>query len=163
MPFAAGPVLRYVGLGRYATIGATTYVGGRGDIITIPSDFETDLASVPRIFWALLPPVGVYEAAAVLHDALCVRLAEERETGDPAPVGARDTDGLFRRVMRECGVGFVTRWVMWVGVRWGALANPARRAGWWRDAPLVLLISALVAAAALGLVFGVDRLVHAIL
>jgi hypothetical protein len=63
-----------------------------------------------------------------------------------APATARDTDAIFRRVMREGGVGFVTRWIMWAGVRWGAVANPARRPGWWIDAPLVLLITLLMLA-----------------
>jgi len=30
----------------------------------------TDYASVPRIFWNILPPIGKYGKAAVLHDAL---------------------------------------------------------------------------------------------
>lgn len=72
---------------------------------------------------------------------------------EPAPANARDTDGLFRRVMREQHVGFVRRWLMWTGVRWGALANPARRAGWWRDAPLVAAITVLVLAVAAGVLW----------
>lgn len=153
MPFATGPVLRYVGLGRYQTTGLTVYVGGR-DVITIPGGFETDLASVPRLFWALLPPHGVYERAAVLHDWHCVQLA----AGESA-VSSRDVDGLFRRVAREGGAGLVARWLLWVGVRWGALANPARRAGWWRDAPLVLLLTALGLAAVLAVVWAVHEAV----
>jgi hypothetical protein len=153
VPFATGPQLRYVGLGRYLTVGPTVYVG-RDDVLTIPPDTETDLASVPRAFWALLPPSGVYERSAVLHDWLCQRLA----AGD-SPVNARQTDGLFRRVMRESGVGFVTRWVMWCGVRWGALANPARRSGWWRDSPAVIAISTAVLAAAGAALLAVHQLV----
>lgn len=160
MPFARGPVLAYTGRGRYSTIGQTEYAGS-DDVIVIPSDFPTDLATVPRIFWALIPPHGAYEASAVLHDYLCVRLADDDT--DPAPIDARDTDGLFRRVMREAGVGPVTRWVMWAGVRWGALANPARRAGWHRDAPLVLLITALLLTCAGFAIFWADRAVHALL
>lgn len=30
----------------------------------------TDLASVPRIFWTLLPPDGKYAKAAIIHDYL---------------------------------------------------------------------------------------------
>lgn len=137
MPFSRGPVLMYLGVGRYETVGPTEYVGSE-DVITIPAGFRTDLASVPRIFWALLPPNGVYENAAVVHDAYCVRLA----AGD-SPISSHDVDGLFRRVMREAGVGLITRWVMWTGVRWGALTNPARRVGWWRDAPVVVALTGL--------------------
>ncbi|EDQ6553546.1 DUF1353 domain-containing protein [Salmonella enterica subsp. enterica] len=40
------------------------------DIISVPAGFVTDLASVPRIFWALLPPDGKYAKAAIIHDYL---------------------------------------------------------------------------------------------
>jgi hypothetical protein len=156
MPFATGPQLRYIGNGRYLTCGPTMYVGGR-DVLTIPPDFPTDLASVPRPFWALLPPNGTYERAAVLHDWLCVRLA----AGD-SPVPSRDTDGLFRRVAREGGAGFLTRWHLWAGVRIGALFNKHRRPGITRDLPLVALIGALDLTV-LGLaVQGLHKLAHAI-
>lgn len=158
MPFLAGPVLAYIGLGQYRTVGATLYAGA-ADVITIPSDFDTDLASVPRIFWPLLPPSGAYERAAVLHDYLCEALAGRQQMPVP-PVTARDVDGLFRRVMREAGVGFVTRGTMWVGVRWGALANPARRPGWWRDAPLVVGPTVAAAVALVAAVRAGDRLAH---
>ncbi len=40
------------------------------DIIHVPAGFVTDLASVPRIFWTLLPPDGKYAKAAIIHDYL---------------------------------------------------------------------------------------------
>lgn len=42
-------------------------------IITIPKDFETDFASIPRIFWIFLPPYQkLYGSPSILHDFLCV-------------------------------------------------------------------------------------------
>jgi len=38
--------------------------------IVVRAGFQTDLASIPRAFWAILPPFGRYTAAAVLHDYL---------------------------------------------------------------------------------------------
>lgn len=38
--------------------------------ITVPKGFRTDLASIPRIFWMILPPFGRYSQAAVIHDYL---------------------------------------------------------------------------------------------
>ncbi|ENM4473285.1 DUF1353 domain-containing protein [Salmonella enterica] len=38
------------------------------DVIEVPAGFVTDLASVPRIFWTLLPPDGKYAKAAMIHD-----------------------------------------------------------------------------------------------
>lgn len=162
MPFLTGPELRYTGGGQYETVGATDYQGDV-DCIAIPAGFATDLATVPRILWALLPPHGAYEKAAVLHDWLCVQLAAHRRCWCRPPVDARETDGMFRRVMREAGVGPVTRWLMWAGVRWGALVNPARRAGWWRDAPAVLGISTVVLVAAGSTVWAADRALHTLL
>lgn len=157
MPFASGPLLRYVGLGKYETTSPTVYVGA-DDVITVPGGFATDLATIPRIFWWLLPPQGAYERAAVLHDFGCVSLAD-----GTCELSSRDVDGLFRRVMRESGVGLLTRWVMWCGVRWGALANRSRRPGWHRDAPAVLAISAAVLAVTVLAVCALDRLAHLIL
>jgi len=37
--------------------------------LEIPADFLTDFASVPRIFWPIIPLAdGVYDPAAVVHD-----------------------------------------------------------------------------------------------
>ncbi len=82
---------------------------GRHDLFVVPSGFVTDFASVPRVLWSLIPTYGRYTKAAVLHDYLVRERAISR----------CDADGLFRRVMREMGVGYVRRRMMWAGVRWG--------------------------------------------
>jgi hypothetical protein len=153
MPFDSGPVLMYVGAGRYRTVGVANYVGQR-QVFRIPDGFETDLASVPRVFWAFLPPNGTYEKAAVLHDTFCAALAR----GD-CEVSSRDADAIFRRVAREGGAGFLTRWALWTGVRLGALANPHRRPGIGPDLPLMLLITAAGAAVVVGVFATVHLLV----
>lgn len=38
--------------------------------ITIPAGFVTDLATIPRILWSILPPHDYYAKAAILHDYL---------------------------------------------------------------------------------------------
>jgi hypothetical protein len=45
-------------------------VEGSGDTIDVPIGFRTDFASVPRLFWMVLPPWGKYGNAAVIHDYL---------------------------------------------------------------------------------------------
>jgi hypothetical protein len=165
MPFAQGPTLMYVGRGQYETTGPTEYVGER-DIIKIPAGFRTDLASVPRLFWAVLPPQGAYERAAVAHDFLCVELARCYRSGGTPQVNAVDTDGLFRRIMREADeVPNVVAWIMWTGVRWGALFNPARRAGWWqwRSSVPTVGITALLAVALYFAVRALDHVAHSVL
>ncbi len=38
------------------------------NIIRAPLGFVTDFASIPRLFWNILPPQGMYGKAAVIHD-----------------------------------------------------------------------------------------------
>ena len=111
------------------------YIGAREEF-TVPAGYMTDFASVPRVTAWLIPSYGLYTRAAILHDYL---LTDVLST---VRVSSRDADGLFRRAMGELGVPPVKRWLMWTGVRWGALFNRRRRAGWWRSAPGVLAISA---------------------
>jgi uncharacterized protein DUF1353 len=115
---------------------STLIYQGEKDKFIVPAGYITDFATVPRIVVWLIPRFGRYTPAAILHDWLL--------TDDPT-ISSRDKDGIFRRVLRELEVPFVMRWLMWTGVRWGALFNSDRREGWHRDAPVVLCVS-LVAA-----------------
>lgn len=45
---------------------------GDGQILNIPSDFETDLSTVPKILWGIFPPFGNFLLAAIVHDYLYV-------------------------------------------------------------------------------------------
>lgn len=38
--------------------------------VTVPKGFVTDFASIPRVFWSVLPPDGTYTYGAVIHDYL---------------------------------------------------------------------------------------------
>ena len=82
---------------------------GRHQQFTVPAGFETDFASVPKAFTWLIPRYGIYTKAAILHDFLCAT----------KPIGRNDADGIFRRAMRELGVSFLRRWMMWAAVRAG--------------------------------------------
>jgi hypothetical protein len=112
---------------------------GRRDRFVVPAGFRTDFATVPRVVSWLVPRFGTYTLAAILHDWLCT---EGIRSG---AVTSREADGIFRRVMRESGVPVLRRWLMWTGVRWGALADEPRRTGWPASAPGVLAISLLAA------------------
>jgi hypothetical protein len=39
-------------------------------VVQVPTDFVTDFASIPRIFWVIISPFGEYGKAAVIHDYL---------------------------------------------------------------------------------------------
>jgi hypothetical protein len=111
----------------------------RRDTYEIGEGMLTDFASVPRVFVWLLPRYGRYTKAAILHDYLW------REKAANGEMDWIDADGVFRRAMRELRVPFLRRWMMWSAVRWAALLKPRGRHRWWREAPRVLLVTALVA------------------
>lgn len=73
---------------------------------TIPAGFCTDGATVPRLFWALLPPVHEYFPSAILHDYLLY-------------IGktSKDTDRIFRDSMIEFGVNKYRAKIMYFAVR----------------------------------------------
>ncbi|ECG6032325.1 DUF1353 domain-containing protein [Salmonella enterica subsp. enterica serovar Eastbourne] len=78
------------------------------DVISVPAGFVTDLASVPRIFWTLLPPDGKYAKAAIIHDYLY----------DNALRTKKEADRIFLDGMRVLGVPEWKRIVMYLAVRW---------------------------------------------
>lgn len=114
---------------------------GRAESFEVHEGSPTDFASVPKVFVWFLPRYGRYTRAAVLHDYLW------RQRASTGAMKWHDADGVFRRAMRELGVPFLQRWIMWSAVRWASLKNgPAwRDRRLWGDLPLMLLF-ALVAA-----------------
>ena len=88
----------------------------RTGLVSVPGGFVTDLASVPRIFWSILPPFGKYDDAAVIHDWLY------RTHLFPRAVA----DATLLHGMKVKGVSFWARWTIWAAVRlFGGFA--------WRD------------------------------
>ncbi|HAG2581977.1 TPA: DUF1353 domain-containing protein [Salmonella enterica] len=77
------------------------------DVISVPAGFVTDLASVPRIFWTLLPPDGKYAKAAIIHDYLY----------DNALRTKKEADKIFLDGMTVLGVPKWKRTVMYWAVR----------------------------------------------
>lgn len=68
--------------------------------ITVPINFITDMASIPRPLWTLYPPWGKYGPAAILHDWLYWQqsLTGKREVADQ----------IFHEAMISCGCDRVT-------------------------------------------------------
>ena len=82
-------------------------VNGGGVTVKVPKGFVTDFASIPKVFWPILPPSGKYTKAAVIHDYLyrlpgCSRFL---------------ADSIFREVMAQLGVSFLKRCTMYYAVR----------------------------------------------
>jgi hypothetical protein len=81
-----------------------------GPRIAVPRGFLTDFASVPKILWNLLPPVGRYGKAAVIHDRLY---------RTPFLASRKAADCVLFEAMGVCNVGWLTKWIIYLGVRIG--------------------------------------------
>jgi hypothetical protein len=95
--------------------------------VIVPIGFVTDFASVPRLFWNVLPPTGKYGKAAVIHDYLYQYRFIVKIGPLPDPAAVRlcergEADRLLKEGMEVLGVGKVTRWVVYAGVRVGGWA-----------------------------------------
>lgn len=136
-PIGRLPSLHWVN-DRQVALDAPLYYELEGLKFKVPRGFITDFATVPKFLWWLFGPTGLWTWAAVLHDWLIKLLWMKHP-----PVNGREADRLFRLALAEVDVNLVSRWLMWTGVRWGALFNGRRNKGWWRDFPLVFIWSAL--------------------
>ncbi|HET7302243.1 MAG TPA: DUF1353 domain-containing protein [Candidatus Saccharimonadales bacterium] len=96
----------------------------------VPKGFRTDFASVPQLLIWFVPRYGVYTKSAILHDYMYKR----------ADISKADADGIFRRSMRELGVPFLRRWLMWAAVRlFGSHLQGISFKGLWRVSLLTVL------------------------
>ena len=112
---------------------------GKKDDFNVEVGMRTDFASVPRVFVWFLQRYGDYTLAAILHDHLW------RDLASKGKMEFIDADATFRRAMRQLGVPFLTRWMMWSAVRWGALLKPGGRRRWLRESWRVLLFTVIAA------------------
>jgi hypothetical protein len=80
-----------------------------GEVIEVPQNFVTDFASVPRIFWRIIPPWGKYSPAAVIHDFLYT----------VAKCSRFEADDIFLELMTRLGVPLWKRFSMYWAVRLG--------------------------------------------
>lgn len=87
--------------------------------VRVPLGFITDFASIPRGLWNLMPPIGLYGKAAVIHDWL---YQHQLVTIDPANcrlVNRGEADEILNEAMGVLCVHRVTRWLIFAGVRTG--------------------------------------------
>ena len=131
-------------------------------VFTTPAGYRTDFATIPRLLTIFVPKLGPWDEPAATHDLGCDALRDQwageranrlRAERDQPLLEVRQpwldspgVDQLWRRALRSVGVGPVLTLLLWVAVRWGALASPWRRRGWWswRETPLVLTVTAVV-------------------
>lgn len=87
-----------------------------GELSTVRAGFVFDFASIPRVFWPLVPPAGdghnLYGIAAVWHDWLYAhKLVGGR------PITREEADRLFLEIMRYVGVAPWMARAMYLAVR----------------------------------------------
>jgi hypothetical protein len=82
---------------------------------------DTDLASVPWILWWFVASYGRHTRPALVHDQLVDQIERHK------------ADTVFRHALREVGIGWVHRWLVWTAVSlettfrtWRMPEDPAR-------------------------------------
>lgn len=78
-------------------------------VITIPKGYRSNFASVPRIFWSLIPPVGRYSKATVIHDWLI-------DTKRTNYFTYHEINMVFLEAMKVLKVNLITRYMMFLAV-----------------------------------------------
>lgn len=78
-------------------------------MVVVPEGFKTDLCSIPRVLQNILPPVGRWDGAAVVHDFLY------RQGG----VTRAEADAVMLEAMQLSGVTWWQRWTVYLGLRLG--------------------------------------------
>lgn len=83
--------------------------------VDVPTGYYTDGASVPRVFWGLLPPWGDYGQAAIVHDYLCEYLTIF-VNNVPTKISRKRADEIFLEAMKVLGVPAYKRLPMYWAV-----------------------------------------------
>ena len=75
--------------------------------IDIPTGFVTDFATIPKIGWSIINPIGKHSRAAIVHDFIYVSNKEGRPWAD----------AVFLEAMKISGTNWFTKYVCYWGVR----------------------------------------------
>ena len=100
---------------------------GSGDTVEVAVGFCTDFASIPRIFWIVLPRWGKYGNAAVIHDWLYWEQDRSRKASDDImleAMGVLEVSGLKKGAIYWAVRAF--GWIAWNRNQWDRQAGLAR-------------------------------------
>jgi hypothetical protein len=95
--------------------------------ITVPAGFETDFASVPRIFHSFIPPLGKHGRPAIIHDFLYSTEGRGPGITRREPYSRKEADDIFLEAMKVVGVPRLRRSLMYRAVRLGGGSGWGRR------------------------------------
>lgn len=106
----SGNILRHANDGRFIILMRKHHYAIDNKDIVVPAYFTTDLASVPRIFWLFIAPIGKHSIAAVMHDYIYSKECELN-------IHRKEADEMFYHVMLHCHVHKFTAKLMYYCVR----------------------------------------------
>ena len=90
------------------------YQSEKCGMIEVPKGFIFDFASIPKLLWSIVgSPTGRYGPAALIHDFLCSTNEYPRKV----------SDRIFLEAMKDCGVPYLKRMVMYWAVRVASFFN----------------------------------------
>lgn len=114
----------------FALMEPIDYIAQDGTHYRMPKAARSDLASIPRPLWALLPPAGddgaEYGLPAFLHDCSyrgTLNLIQEDGTAILAMVTKERADLLLKESMELCGVPPAIVLTIYEGVRLGGASS----------------------------------------
>ena len=116
------PVMKN-GRAQWAVLGEPRSVSDDGVEHYLERDSTTDLASMPRIGWTLLPPDGPWVVPAAFHDDGYRKRGEVARLNHPAPFTRKEIDLRFLEGMRAVGVVKWKREIIFRSVRLGGGAG----------------------------------------
>ena len=89
-------------INRYMLVEEITVRLSNKEVIVIPEGYIWDLASVPRIFWAIVPPDSDAELAFLIHDYLYEnRLFSRKFADDEMLKWSKELNGTDRWSIRN--------------------------------------------------------------
>ena len=87
--------------------------------VSVPRGFVTDFASIPRGLWNVWPPAaGKHSKPAVIHDVCYTRGYVERGQ-HRITISRKDADDILKEAMAVTGVNWLSRQLIYAGVRLG--------------------------------------------
>ncbi len=118
--FTSPLVVEFLGKGKWRLSQTFEYRTKSGKAIRVPGGFTTDFASIPKMFWSILPPYGKWGKAAVVHDYLYY--INKEYTREQA-------DDIFKEAMGVLGVNWLVKGILYNAVRWfgGGAWNKQRK------------------------------------
>jgi hypothetical protein len=127
-PFGMRTLVWFFDIRRWTVTENWTYRLKDGTRIVIPEGFEFDGASIPRIFWAILSPVGLLLVPGLIHDYgykfnQLWQLTGEGQIKHYPDEGHQANkkfwDKLFREEAKEVNGFWLINVVAWVAVAFG--------------------------------------------